>query len=970
MAAASGKDAFLTSAVGRRMFTYFAMGAAIPVLFLAALYFGQIRGLLGEQAYGELETAARSYRTTLNERLLLVAELLRGHATVLSGNTPLTPEQMRSGILNQIGPQSPARRAYRSLSLELPNGELVQLIGDGIMAYPQSADRLRHLERGEAVLSSPLVDGVHRILLSRAVDLNAPVLGLITAEIDPEYLWGSQEDMPFRTFFCVHDNSHRPLFCPAPLSGTVIGEKIKESALPSRGYFDWRSDGDDYLSSFSELFLQPKFAEPRWLVTASKPQKIALSAVSTFTEAFAGSMVLSLLVALLLSATQIRRILDPLLQLMEGARSVGRGIFPASIEVQSRDEFRELAESFNAMSSQLSRQFDRQEALSGVDQAILAELDINDIIRQGLGYLRSAHGLGHAYLIDWSSNESARARLHCCDGGAGESSARITAFAEAMQEQLLVNPDGLWIDRPSPRRPPTLKPGMVVNEFALPITWKDGLIGMIALGYGRRPELGAAEIRHLRDFADRLGVALTSAARVRLLYRQAKFDPITELPNRFLLVERLQQEIARARQVGGGLVALMIGLDRFKRINDHYGYAAGDELLRQAGARLRLGVSGVAVLAHYGGDQFVVLLHRPLQSLGVVPVAEGLIAGLARPFQFNGEDHHLGACIGIASWPANGEEPEQLLRAADLAMRRAKTRGGGKYAYFEDVMNQSIAHHGFIEREMRQAIAAGQFTAHFQPQIDARTGRVCSLEALARWPHADRGMIPPIEFIPIAEETGMINEIGRIVLEEACAQLRIWLSQGLALDRVCVNLSPRQLQQAGLVASIDGILRRHGLQGEHLELEITESLFVDQSNSITAILEEIRGLGVKLAVDDFGTGYSSMSYLHRLPFDNLKIDKQFVDQIERINQPGTIAELVLGMARTLGKQVIAEGVENGVQAEWLRVHGCDLLQGYHFARPLPAAAVPGFILETGRRLQGAAPESAAPHPGAQAACPA
>jgi len=444
-------------------------------------------------------------------------------------------------------------------------------------------------------------------------------------------------------------------------------------------------------------------------------------------------------------------------------------------------------------------------------------------------------------------------------------------------------------------------------------------------------------------------VALAANAREKMLYRQAKFDQITGLPNRFLFVDRMQQEIAQAKRSKQVLVVLFIDLDRFKLVNDTLGHATGDQLLMLAGARLRDCVRDGDTVARFGGDEFAILLNSPTLPQGAAAAAEHVIATMSKPFRLRDTDNFVTASVGIATYPADGLTPDDLLRGADIAMYRAKDRGGSKYVFFEEVMNETMARRANLEREIRSAITADNFKAHYQPLIDARSGRVHGVEALVRWEHPEQGMIPPIDFIQLTEDTGLIDQIGHRVLAQACAQFRAWLDEGIDLQRVCVNLSPRQLRQENLVALIETELHKNALPGSCLELEITEGLFVDKSDSLLRTLERIRALGVRLAIDDFGTGYSSMAYLDRLPFDTLKIDKQFVDKIDNDGKGGIMAQTILVMAKTMHKNVVAEGVETGAQADFLRGLGCDLLQGYFFSHPLPAAKIAGFVRELDAR---------------------
>jgi diguanylate cyclase (GGDEF)-like protein len=930
------------------MLLYFVLSALLPILFLAVLYFEEIGGLLDRQAHANLEIATKSYRTSLYERLLLVDELLRSAVGEL-GNAGIPGAVMnRRKPLENLGLMSPVGRAFRSLTLELPSGKVVSVIGDGIAIYPLSTDKLTHLGRGEPLLLSRTVSGRARVLVSRALDPRAPEQGVVTAELQPEYLWGDPGDFPYGTIFCVFNYRYEPLFCPAPQQPGLIRDMIVSSESLSKGRISWKSGQDGYLAGFSELFFQPKFHEARWLVTASQSEAIALNAITTFNKAFWGSLVLSVFVALLLSVTQIRRILVPLTRLTEGARNFGAQNLSARVEVSSSDEFGELAESFNSMSSQVSRQFEAQAALSKIDQAILSEPDLDQIIQHVLVYLRNTFSADYSSIIIFNQGSPGKSVVYAADGSGVRPQAECAAFADGIRDILRAAPDGLWIADETAIQEVQAGVGDAgaPHVFALPIIWKNQLTGVMSFGYRERPLLAPTDIKHIRDFADRVGVALSALARESLLLQQARIDSLTMLPNRFFFMDRLTQEIAQAQREGEKLAVLFVDLDRFKFINDSLGHAAGDELLQQAGARLRQCLRAGDTVARLGGDEFVILLGRLASPKEAVPVAEHAIEVLSKPFLIANIGNYVSASVGVAMYPADGTSAEVLVRSADMAMYRAKSGARGTYMFFEEKMNEEVVRRGVLERELRVAILERQFVVHYQPQINSISGHVQCVEALVRWAHPARGMVSPLSFIQIAEDTGLIQQIGGIVLAQACARFRAWRDEGIHLDHVAVNISPRQFLRTNLVEQIEAELDRNGLSGNCLELEITEGVLLEKSDLVLETFARLKALGIKIAIDDFGTGYSSMAYLNQLPFDTLKIDKQFVEEIDDEGRNGVIAETIVAMSKALNKSVVAEGVETPGQAALLRKLGCDLLQGYFYSRPLPGEALAAFIRAT------------------------
>jgi diguanylate cyclase (GGDEF)-like protein len=479
--------------------------------------------------------------------------------------------------------------------------------------------------------------------------------------------------------------------------------------------------------------------------------------------------------------------------------------------------------------------------------------------------------------------------------------------------------------------------------FTLPIIWKGQLVGVVCLGYPAPAALGDEDIAHIRDYADRVGVALSTATREGQLYHQARTDTLTGLPNRFFFMDRLQQDIVQAEREERKLALLFIDLDRFKGINDSLGHAAGDELLRQVAARLRQGTREGDTVARLGGDEFTILINALGSAKAAGSAAEHVIAVLSRPFIVENVENVVSASIGIAVYPSDGGDAELLMREADTAMYRAKAGGRGHYVFFEEAMNAEVVRRSSMERELRRAISERQFILHYQPQVDPHAGRIRGVEALVRWQHPEQGMIAPGHFIGIAEETGLIPVIGELVLVEACKQFSAWRNNGLELEYVSVNVSARQFRLPNFVQTVEAALRNNAMPAECLELEITESVLLDDTGEVMEMLARLKGFGVKIAIDDFGTGYSSLGYLERLPFDTLKIDISFVRNIRENGAGGAIAAMITAMAHSLGKSVVAEGVETQAQLDFLRNLDCELIQGFFYSRPLSAQELVALV---------------------------
>lgn len=430
---------------------------------------------------------------------------------------------------------------------------------------------------------------------------------------------------------------------------------------------------------------------------------------------------------------------------------------------------------------------------------------------------------------------------------------------------------------------------------------------------------------------------------------RANQDTVTGLANRNLLRDRLGQALAFAARYMHPVWVVHLDLDRFKFINDTLGLSAGDQLLRQVAVRLEACVRDTDTVARLAADEFVLVLPERSDESSAIHTIQRIMESAAQPYAIEGHEFFMTVSAGMAVYPTDGEDAETLMKHADVAMYRAKETGRNNYQFYTPAMNERAMERLRLEGDLRVALEQGQFELHYQPQVDLRTGKVHGVEALLRWQHPTFGMVAPARFIGLAEETGLIVPLGAWVICAACIQVKAWQDAGLGELRVAVNLSARQFTQQGLVDSIAGVLRECGLAPHCLELELTESMIMDDVEHAIGILRDLAGLGVKISVDDFGTGYSSLAYLKRLPIDLLKVDQSFVRDITLDPDDAAIVATIISLAHSLRLQVIAEGVETAEQLAFLRSHGCDAMQGYYFSKPLPAEQVEE-LLRSGKSL--------------------
>jgi diguanylate cyclase (GGDEF)-like protein/PAS domain S-box-containing protein len=417
----------------------------------------------------------------------------------------------------------------------------------------------------------------------------------------------------------------------------------------------------------------------------------------------------------------------------------------------------------------------------------------------------------------------------------------------------------------------------------------------------------------------------------------AKHDVVTNLPNRLLLNDRITQVIALARRNMKSMAVIFLDLDHFKNINDSLGHATGDNLLQSVSRRLLASVRKSDTVSRQGGDEFVILLSETTRPEDAAKSASKILLSLSGPHSIGGLDLHIDGSIGISVYPGDGEDAETLIKSADTAMYHAKEHGRNNFQFFEAQMNHKAVERLSVESSLRLALDRGEFLLHYQPKVDLGTGEITGVEALIRWLQPDRGLVPPSQFIPVAEDSGLIIPIGRWVLREACRQAREWQDANLPFKRISVNVSPTEFRHKGFVDGVRTILSDTGFEAGCLDLELTEGGLMSDAESTASVLKELKTMGVHLAVDDFGTGYSSLSYLQQFPIDVLKIDQSFVRQISEDPNDSPIVTAIIDMGRSLKQRVIAEGIETQEQLTFLQTRHCAEGQGYLFSRPLGAA---------------------------------
>jgi diguanylate cyclase (GGDEF)-like protein/PAS domain S-box-containing protein len=486
------------------------------------------------------------------------------------------------------------------------------------------------------------------------------------------------------------------------------------------------------------------------------------------------------------------------------------------------------------------------------------------------------------------------------------------------------------------------------SSWSTPIRSHQGAILGVFTAYSKKPREPTDAETNLINVATHIaGIAIERKLAEDRIQFMATHDVLTGLPNRALLNDRLSQAVLYAQRYDRWVTVLFVDLDNFKFINDSLGHNAGDELLQTIAKRMVGCVRATDTVVRIGGDEFVVVLFdQPKDVDAISGTVVKIQSAIAAPVRLEGHDLRVTSSIGAANYPDDGVDAHTLLANADAALYRAKDVGRDNFQFYTSELNTKVHGRFLLQEELRNAVARSEFVLHYQPQVDLRTGRVFALEALIRWRHPKLGVVPPIKFIPMAEETGLIVPIGDWVLREACRQNKAWQDAGLPPVAVSVNVSARQFREKSLVARVAGVLDESGLDAKYLELEVTESLIMQDVDLAVSTMEALRRLGVQLSIDDFGIGYSSLSALKSFPVSRLKIDKSFVDGLLADENDRAVANAIVSLGRTLNLRVIAEGVETEAQAAFLRSVHCDEMQGYLFSKPLPASEIEDLLRTT------------------------
>lgn len=902
---------FLSSQAGRRIFWTLLVAAAVPIAVFGATMYQLLSQQYESQAAKQQVQLVKFAGMGLLDRLLVARTALSIAARTGRVDSAYDPGSRSSRVLLEVAHVN--SRGH----LLAGNAALAQRWRTRVMEW---SSRRRGEVTSLLIGTEPDTSSARTILMVLLDDARRD--GAWIAEVDSQFLFSELSAAASGSRICVFAAARVPIFCP--------GWQPPNEPQSTRGAASqWR------------LFLRSDFAIDDWVLASMDDGPVEGSREAPLARVAALAAAATLLFVGILALIQVRRTMVPLELLIAGTRRLAEGEYSARIRLQQRDEFGELARSFNHMAERIDHQIQAMHVQSSIDHEILNGLDTARVLQSVAQRIERIVPSSTAWVIEVDRSARALSRIH--------SAASPMTVARMAPTEVICGTDGpssdvLPCDVP-PKALVAMAPAGSGRLWICRARAGEETLAMLTLRLPEGVVIGLEARHEIVELAGRVSVALSSSDRERRLVERASLDGLTGLSNRSALYEAIDAMLE------GGPVAfsiLFLDVDQFKDVNDSLGHQAGDELLRTVARRLVTHAPGGALVARPGGDEFVVVVRGSGET--AQHLAATLRERLAEPIDLEGRRLVIGASIGIAHHPEHGTSALELMRRADLAMFSAKVRGGRAIAWFESSMDAHLAERAALLADLRQALERHEFEVHYQPRVHVRSNTVKCAEALLRWRCPSRGLVPPSTFIPLLEETGLIDQVGPWVLDQAAAQLKQWRAEHLPLELIAVNLSTRQLEVEDFPAAVAATLAHHGLRPDNLEFEVTESIFMGDNSAAVRTLQVLHDSGIRIALDDFGTGYSSLSYLHKLPIELIKVDRSFVSELGQRDSALALTRAIIALARALNLKVVAEGVETESQLDILAGLDCDELQGWLYSPALAPAAFARFMRQPVRAV--------------------
>jgi diguanylate cyclase (GGDEF)-like protein len=928
-------NSFIQSKFSRRIFLIFVSATVLPILVIALLSFNHVSKQLREQSHQHSHQVSKAIGMELIRSLLLASDELGDISRNLYTAKDLNSDETLQNTLTSLS-------RHTAISFIAASGEITSLSGNTGDAPTLTDKQKQHLGFGKAVVRlRKNKNGETDVLMFRRIDRQHPEYGILFSLVAKEPLLEARNLLPNEARLVVLTPSNSVLFSGQNTPPSLISAIKPQLDTAISGQFKWGHEQQEQLASYWAAFTEEAFTLPHLVVVVSEDEASVLAPITGFSTTYVPMLILAMLLISFFSVKQIRSKLAPLVSLRDATQRLANGEFNSQVEITSDDEIAQLGSAFNSMTDKLGQQFTTLSTMADIDRLILSSFDAGYIVTTVLGHAGQLTPCLSAAIIELDEHKTGEVKIsvQSADNG-GEIFEQYLQISSADIQVLHDNPEHLLISHTEhhPSFMDTLVQKGTSTFLLLPLFIKQRLTAVILLAYPDFHLIKDEEKEQLRKFADHVAVALSNASWEEKLYHQAHYDALTNLPNRVLLQDRLEQAIARARRNKSHAAVIFVDLDRFKLINDSMGHTEGDKLLKNIAGLLSDSVRSVDTVVRFGGDEFIIVIPDIDSTKNIVSelssIADKILASTGSNFELKSRKVHTGMSIGIAVYPEDGETPDELVKNADAAMYHAKELGRGCYKFYAPELNEDALHRVAMEQELYNALKTEQFKLVYQPKVDTMSGRLIGAEALLRWHHPERGIVPPDEFIYIAEESGLIREIGEWVLWEACRQAKEWLDASLPQVRIAINVSPLQFRTDDMASKVATILQTLQLPANSVELEVTESALMENTETSIKKLHDLNNMGVRLSIDDFGTGYSSLSYLGKLPIHALKIDQSFIMDMLEDKSSRAIVSSTIFLAHTLGLDVVAEGVETEAHRRILQEWHCDELQGYLISKPL------------------------------------
>lgn len=927
-----------TGRLSRQIFFSLLVTALAPTLVLSFFAYLTINDYFESNINRQVYSESRSLGLTLFDRLENMESNLNYLGKIVENET----REQDFDWLNKM---------FSSLYI-FEQGDVKELLyGDFYTAINLKESQRNHLQQRALLM---LYSSGQQYQFLMVTPMNMAEERYLVGAIDNAYLWNLTTKET--DFFCAGTFPGQLLYCSgeeARHNKARLAELTSRQLKKQSDYYEIQFADRQYVGNDWPLFIQPQFGLKQINIYYFLPRKTAFLEYNFFSKVFPQTIAIILLIAYLLTSIQVRRSLDPLTKLTKGANDITEGRYGTQVEIKSNNEFETLGRAFNDMSNRVKEQHNELKTLARLDRLILSKPDTTYIVEVLLQYIPQVIRLQSLAIMVFDNSSIYMGTVYYHKQGSITLERTNLILGENEYEELEKTRDVLRKNDEDQHGYLGPLQQFDNQQFLItPIRSNENLIGAIMIGLSDE----MADISYYKDnvlpLADRAAVAFSNANWEKKLFNQAHYDELTGLPNRFLFKDRFEQAIERAKRSDVQVSILFLDLDRFKSVNDSLGHEMGDLLLKEVGNRFLNCVRAYDSVARFGGDEFVIILSDVLpehiyeQS---ALMAERIIKSLEEPIVINEREFFVSPSIGIAIYPQDGRNYDEMLKRADTAMYQAKKQSSASYRFFENESNVEPLLKLELEVELRHALENSQFSLCYQPKIDLRSKRVTDVEALIRWHHAEKGTLMPDAFIPLAEETGIIADIGYWVLREACQQSKSWAEKGMQLN-IAINISSVQLREQDFYENVVQIIEDTGVDPHMLEFEVTEPIYIDNPENTMRLLGNLRQFGISICMDDFGTGYSSLTYLQQMPVNKLKIDKVFIDKINKDNISCSIVKSIIMLAHSLELRVVAEGVETDEQYAYLGEVSCDEAQGYHICHALPADELIEFIRQNNGRV--------------------